>query len=601
MMSFAGLPPEINSLRMRLGAGSAPMLAAAAAWNNLAEELGSAASSFSSVTSNLTGQAWQGPAAAAMANAAAPYSAFLQAASTRALGASGQANAVASAFETAKAAMINPEAIAANRNAFAQLVRSNFLGLNAPMIAAAEGIYEEFWAADVAAMFGYYGGASTAATQLSSWEQALQGLPVIGALLGGGVAGTAESEAPDYGAGNKGGGNIGAGNTTDAEVLVDPDFEINPVFSDVTIAGTGAGNNGFGNNGSGNTGSGNRGIQNLGNGNFGAWNIGAGNIGTGNIGFGNSGIYDHSDLLTATPGHNNIGLGNSGDLNQGIGNSGVNNLGLGNTGVNNIGFGLTGENLIGFGGAYYDTATGQFHFDGNTGTGNLGLFNSGTGNIGFFNSGDGNVGLFNSGTNFLADDLGKLQTFGIGNSDTGNIGFGNGGVRNVGFGNGGILNTGNFNAGDGNTGDGNGGKANTGNFNAGLYNTFDGNSGNSNTGSYNSGGLNTGSFFNIDGPLESSGYGNDGPPGMSGFGNIVGLNGKSGNDPVSGFYNNFPGGSALNGAGSGWFNTPVPESSDALGISPPITISGFTTGYFNTSTLTSGYFNFAAWLRGLTG
>ncbi|MFV0494981.1 PPE domain-containing protein, partial [Mycobacterium sp.] len=100
---------------MLLGAGSGPMLAAAAAWNGLAEELGSAASSFSSVTSNLAGQAWQGPAAAAMANAAAPYAAFLEAASTRALGASGQANAVASAFETAKSAMINPEAIAANR------------------------------------------------------------------------------------------------------------------------------------------------------------------------------------------------------------------------------------------------------------------------------------------------------------------------------------------------------------------------------------------------------------------------------------------------------------------------------------------------------
>lgn len=47
MAHFSVLPPEINSLRMYLGAGSAPMLQAAAAWDGLAAELGTAASSFS--------------------------------------------------------------------------------------------------------------------------------------------------------------------------------------------------------------------------------------------------------------------------------------------------------------------------------------------------------------------------------------------------------------------------------------------------------------------------------------------------------------------------------------------------------------------------
>ncbi|RUP02753.1 MAG: PPE domain-containing protein, partial [Mycobacterium sp.] len=45
-MNFSMLPPEVNSLRMLCGAGSAPMLEAAAAWSGLAEELGSAADSF---------------------------------------------------------------------------------------------------------------------------------------------------------------------------------------------------------------------------------------------------------------------------------------------------------------------------------------------------------------------------------------------------------------------------------------------------------------------------------------------------------------------------------------------------------------------------
>ena len=43
MVNFLVLPPEINSALMYLGAGSGPMLAAAAAWDGLAGELGSAA------------------------------------------------------------------------------------------------------------------------------------------------------------------------------------------------------------------------------------------------------------------------------------------------------------------------------------------------------------------------------------------------------------------------------------------------------------------------------------------------------------------------------------------------------------------------------
>ncbi|TQQ67841.1 PPE domain-containing protein, partial [Vibrio cholerae] len=45
-MNFAVLPPEINSLRMFLGAGPAPMLEASVAWSALADELASSADSF---------------------------------------------------------------------------------------------------------------------------------------------------------------------------------------------------------------------------------------------------------------------------------------------------------------------------------------------------------------------------------------------------------------------------------------------------------------------------------------------------------------------------------------------------------------------------
>ncbi|REX26358.1 PPE family protein, partial [Mycobacterium tuberculosis] len=205
MAHFSVLPPEINSLRMYLGAGSAPMLQAAA-WDGLAAELGTAASSFSSVTTGLTGQAWQGPASAAMAAAAAPYAGFLTTASAQAQLAAGQAKAVASVFEAAKAAIVPPAAVAANREAFLALIRSNWLGLNAPWIAAVESLYEEYWAADVAAMTGYHAGASQAAAQLplpAGLQQFLNTLPNLGI----GNQGNA-----NLGGGNTGSGNIGNGN-----------------------------------------------------------------------------------------------------------------------------------------------------------------------------------------------------------------------------------------------------------------------------------------------------------------------------------------------------------------------------------------------------
>ena len=163
-MDFGALPPEINSGRMYSGPGSGPMLAAAAAWDQLAGELYSAAASYSSVISGLTGGSWQGPASASMAAAAATYVAWMSAAATQAEQAATQARAAASAFESAFAATVPPPVIAANRAQLAMLVATNFLGINTPAIMATEAQYAEMWAQDAAAMYGYAGSSAAAAT-----------------------------------------------------------------------------------------------------------------------------------------------------------------------------------------------------------------------------------------------------------------------------------------------------------------------------------------------------------------------------------------------------------------------------------------------------
>ncbi len=64
------------------------------------------------------------------------------------------ARRLASDLSTASAAL-PPATVVANRAQLVTLVASNLLGHNAPAIAATEAQYEEMWAQDAAAMFGY--------------------------------------------------------------------------------------------------------------------------------------------------------------------------------------------------------------------------------------------------------------------------------------------------------------------------------------------------------------------------------------------------------------------------------------------------------------
>ncbi|MGA9356918.1 MAG: PPE family protein [Mycobacterium sp.] len=169
-LDFAMLPPEVNSGRMYSGAGSGPMLAAASAWHGLAAELRLTATGYSSVLSELTGQAWHGPSSATMTAAVAPYVAWLSTTATQAEETAAQAEAAVAAYEAAFAATVPPPVIAANRAQLMVLVATNFLGQNTPAIAATEALYMEMWAQDAAAMYGY-AGSTAAASQLTSFTQ----------------------------------------------------------------------------------------------------------------------------------------------------------------------------------------------------------------------------------------------------------------------------------------------------------------------------------------------------------------------------------------------------------------------------------------------
>jgi PPE-repeat protein len=169
VVDFGALPPEINSGRMYAGAGSGPLVAAAAAWEGLASELGSAATSYRAVVSDLTGGPWVGPSSLSMAAAATPYVAWMSTTATQAEQTASQLTSAIAAYETAFAATVPPPIIAANRALLAMLVATNILGQNTPAIAATEAQYAEMWAQDAGAMYGY-AGASAAATTVTPFN-----------------------------------------------------------------------------------------------------------------------------------------------------------------------------------------------------------------------------------------------------------------------------------------------------------------------------------------------------------------------------------------------------------------------------------------------
>src|SRR5947209_8346083 len=161
MFGFEALPPEINSGLMYTGPGAAPMTAASAAWDVLADDLYLAAAAYGSAITDLT-SSWLGPSSLSMAAAGATYVSWISATAAQAQHAAAQSKAALAAYEAAFMMTVPPAEVAANRALLLVLVATNFLGQNTLAIMATEALYLEMWAQDAAAMYGYAGASSAA-------------------------------------------------------------------------------------------------------------------------------------------------------------------------------------------------------------------------------------------------------------------------------------------------------------------------------------------------------------------------------------------------------------------------------------------------------
>lgn len=111
-----------------------------------------------------------------MMTLASHYVKWLRAAAAQAEAVSSQASAVAAAFEAALANTVQPAVVAANRALVQALAATNWLGQNTAAIADIEAAYEQMWASDVAAMFGYHADASAAVAKMAPWQHVLKNL-----------------------------------------------------------------------------------------------------------------------------------------------------------------------------------------------------------------------------------------------------------------------------------------------------------------------------------------------------------------------------------------------------------------------------------------
>lgn len=136
-MFWHGMPPELNTARLMAGAGSAPMLQAAAGWEALAISLETQADELAASLAALT-SAWSGTASERAVAATMPMVVWLRTVSMQAMERSLRAIAQANSYDLAMATTPPIPEIEQNHITNAVLNATNFFGINTVPIAVNE-------------------------------------------------------------------------------------------------------------------------------------------------------------------------------------------------------------------------------------------------------------------------------------------------------------------------------------------------------------------------------------------------------------------------------------------------------------------------------
>ena len=162
-MEFTTLPPEITSALIHTGPGAESLIAASAAWQQLGTTLEDSAENYGATLSSLTGT-WHGPSSATMVQAVEPYVTWLRATAQQTQQIASSAQAAAAAYNSARASVVPPAEVTANRTRLVQLLATNGFGRNLPAIAETEAEYQSMWANNSAAMSRYQAASAQAST-----------------------------------------------------------------------------------------------------------------------------------------------------------------------------------------------------------------------------------------------------------------------------------------------------------------------------------------------------------------------------------------------------------------------------------------------------
>lgn len=136
-MQWHGMPPEVNTARLMLGAGPAPMLQAAAGWEALAISLETQADELAASLAALT-SVWSGSASEKAVSSTMPMVTWLRTVSAQAMKRAMQAIAQANAYTAAMATTPPLAEIEQNHVTHAVLEATNFFWVNTIPIALNE-------------------------------------------------------------------------------------------------------------------------------------------------------------------------------------------------------------------------------------------------------------------------------------------------------------------------------------------------------------------------------------------------------------------------------------------------------------------------------